>query len=155
MGRIQRFLRFLAKHRFLFYLLQLTWGLPVNLIGALVFLATLPFAASHKRFHHCFYSHIGHNWGGFSLGLFIFVDREPSMPTLRHESGHTLQVSLMGVFYLFLVAIPSAVRYWYREYLANAKRIPYGELAPYDAVWFERQATEWGSLYEETKEDQE
>lgn len=42
----------------------------------------------------------------------------------------------------FVIAIPSAIRYWYRTFKYSKKKIK----APtsYDSVWFEGQATEYG-----------
>lgn len=134
---------FIAKHKFLFYLIQFTWGLPVNVIGFLVFLALLPFSKGHAYFHNCVYTRVGHHWGGFSLGMFIVTNEDSTNHTDCHESGHTLQVLFMGVFYFFLVAIPSFARYCYRRYLTKVKKRT--DLPPYDSVWFEGTATKWGT----------
>lgn len=41
----------------------------------------------------------------------------------------------------FVVCIPSAARYWYREYIYRTNYEKYRQLPPYDAAWFEGQAT--------------
>ena len=47
----------------------------------------------------------------------------------------------------FLVSIPSAMRYWYREYLVRKKKKLHSELPPYDSIWFEGWATKLGDKY--------
>lgn len=46
---------------------------------------------------------------------------------------------------LFVITIPSAIRYWYRELKYHRK----GLVPPtmYDDIWFEGQATRWGQTY--------
>lgn len=46
---------------------------------------------------------------------------------------------------LFVIAIPSMIRYWYLELKYYRKNIhcPVG----YDDIWFEGQATRWGVKY--------
>ena len=41
----------------------------------------------------------------------------------------------------FVICIPSAARYWYREYLWHFNKEKYRKLPPYDSIWFEGQAT--------------
>ena len=45
----------------------------------------------------------------------------------------------------FVVCIPSAVRYWYREFKYHRKKLT--PPTKYDDIWFEGQATKWGSEY--------
>ena len=61
--------------------------------------------------------------------------------TRNHEHGHAVQNAVYGVLMPFIVCIPSATRYWCRR-TKDPSTLP-----PYDSVWFERQATEWGSKY--------
>lgn len=83
----------------------------------------------------------GHNWGGVSLGIFSFICEEARQHTLDHEFGHSLQNAVYGPLFPFIVAIPSFVRYNIFNY--NQKHgIPNED---YDAVWFEGQATDWGT----------
>ena len=64
--------------------------------------------------------------------------------TRPHEFGHSLQNCLWGPLFPFVIAIPSATRYWYRDISAKKGNKP---TTDYDAVWFEGQATEWGNKY--------
>ena len=60
---------------------------------------------------------------------------------LYHESGHGIQNLLFGPLMPFVVSIPSAIRYWYREYLMKVKKIKCWNLPDYDSIWFEGTAT--------------
>ena len=76
------------------------------------------------------------NWGGVSLGMFIFVpgglgpEREARL--LAHEYGHTFQSALLGPLYLLVVGVPSYL--WAnlpRNRRARAERhIPYESRYP-------------------------
>lgn len=50
----------------------------------------------------------------------------------------------------FVICIPSATRYWYREYLWKTDKAKYKTLPDYDEIWFEGQATKWGETYVKT-----
>ena len=67
--------------------------------------------------------------------------------TLNHEFGHSIQNCYLGLFMPFLVAIPSAIRYWYRELIVRWGIKKYWELPDYDSIWFERTATSFGNMY--------
>lgn len=122
----------------IYYILNFTWGIIMNIIGAVG--AGIMLAAGKQPVHHAgsIVFRIGHNWGGVSLGIFSFVCEESGKHTLDHEFGHSLQNALYGPFFPFIVAIPSATRYW---------KIRLGKLVVknYDDAWFEGQATEWGT----------
>ncbi|MBO5712210.1 MAG: hypothetical protein J6R47_05160 [Acholeplasmatales bacterium] len=45
----------------------------------------------------------------------------------------------------FVICIPSALRYWYRELRYNRKGIT--PPTKYDDIWFEDEATKLGRLY--------
>lgn len=126
----------------LFTFLSFTWGLPLTLVGAGValVLTTLGYKAERHRYCVCF--KFGENWGGLNLGYFIFTCTNAAERTPNHEFGHALQNCVYGVFTPFIVTIPSAIRYWSRVYKMY-KGLPIE--TPYDAIWFERQATEWGN----------
>lgn len=93
----------------LYRLWQWTWGLPQSLLGLILTL----------RYRRCPRKRVGGalatlhdgNWGGVSLGMFIFVpdglrpEREAQL--LSHEYGHTFQSALLGPLYLPLVGVPS------------------------------------------------
>jgi hypothetical protein len=126
----------------LFYLLNLTWGIAMNIIGALAALGLYIAGKRPMRHGGCWCYIVGRGWGGVSLGLVMIVAETSNHDdTKNHELGHALQNAVFGVFMPFVVAIPSAVRYWYRR-----GQDPLS-LPPYNSIWFERQATEWGEKY--------
>ena len=127
--------------RKLFYILNITWGLPMNLVGALVALCLLAVGKHPERYGDCWCFTVGKGWGGVSLGMVMLVEEGASTHTKNHEHGHAVQNALYGVFMPFIVSIPSAARYWSRKGKDRTT------LPPYDAVWFEGQATEWGNKY--------
>ena len=97
----------------LFYLVQWTWSLPVNLAGGLLFLLLWPFTR-HERFGNAFITYVPwKGFGGMSVGLFIFINsRSPrawTEDTRIHEYGHTIQCLLLGPLYWFVIALPSSV----------------------------------------------
>ena len=133
--------------KLLFYVLNLTWGIPMNIIGALVALGLYIGGKRPTRHGGCWCYIVGRGWGGVSLGLVMIVDEESTDydDTKNHEHGHAIQNAVFGVFMPFVVSIPSAVRYWYRLYME--KRGKADSLPPYDSIWFEAQATEWGDKF--------
>jgi hypothetical protein len=103
--------------KFLYLLLQFTWGLPQSLIGFFVYLANA--GNGKEKFRCAFIARNGGNFGGISLGAFIVVNGkyvgEKKKRTEIHEYGHTIQSLILGPLYLLIIGIPSAV--W-----CNAKR---------------------------------
>ena len=125
-----------------FYLRSLTWGLPVNLGGAVVALGMLATGHKPKRFGNCISFEVGRGWGGGSLGMFLFICKDAPLRLKAHEHGHSIQNCYYGPFMPFLVNIPSSSRYWYRKAIHAVA--PQKPLPPYDNVWFEAEATRLG-----------
>ena len=128
-----------------FYLRSFTWGLPVNLAGALVSLGLLATGHRPKRFGNCVQFEAGKNWGGGSLGIFMITCRNASRHLKEHEHGHSIQNCYYGPFMPFLVNLPSSTRYWYRKAVHALK--PQKQLPPYDSIWFEGEASRLGSEF--------
>ena len=129
----------------LFIILSHTWGLLMIIIGygAMLVLKALGYKA--ERYGWCYHFSVGKNWGGISLGRVIITDDKTTKHTLNHEHGHAIQNALYGILFPFIVAIPSVIRYHYR----NAQEKRGIELkTEYDDAWFEGQATKWGDKYE-------
>lgn len=128
-----------------FYLRSFTWGLPVNVGGAVAAAALL--ATGHKpdHFGRCLHFSIGKGWGGGSLGVFIFTCKNPSKHLLEHEHGHSIQNCYYGPLMPFMVNLPSSTRYWYRRVLQKVR--PDKKLPPYDSIWFEAEASRLGHEY--------
>ena len=128
--------------KFLYWSTSLTWGVLMTLIGLLAALALLVTGHKPHKFGYTFYFKVGKSWGGLNLGAIFITDSTPSEHTLCHEHGHGLQNCFFGVLFPFLIGIPSAMRYWYRE--IKRKRDPACYLPPYESIWFEGQATRLG-----------
>lgn len=128
-----------------FYILSLTWGLPLTLIGCLVAGVLMCLGYRPKKFGYSYYFEIGTDWGGLEMGLFFLTEKFPAKTLCAHEFGHGIQNCLYGIFMIPLVCIPSAIRYWYREVIWRISPKKYYSLPEYDAIWFEGQATKWGT----------
>lgn len=125
----------------LFYTLSLTWGPIMTFIGGIACLILIVCNKRPTIYGGCLCFTIGKNWGGVSFGLVMIVCHDSTDATKNHELGHALQNAVYGVLMPFIVSIPSAIRYWYRRF-QDCSTLP-----PYDSIWFERQATEWGNIY--------
>ena len=136
----------LILKRILFYIISFTWGGIMTAIGLVVLLVTLPFG-KFEIYHGRIYKRIGKNWGGVELGCFFLCDNSADEYILAHESGHGLQNCLWGPLMPFVICIPSAIRYWYREFIWHFNKEKFNKLPEYDAIWFEGQATKWGKKY--------
>lgn len=133
--------KFLAKHIWLYYLLNFTWGFLTTFIGLLVILVLLPFKRP-SRFCKTIYVMIGKHWGGVEIGMIFLRDSTSWNVTSCHEYGHTFQNAILGPFMIFIVSIPSAIRYWYWQIKYTSKNITPPH--QYDDIWFEGSATEIG-----------
>ena len=135
----------------LFYILSVIWGLPMTLAGGLTAIVLMIAGFKPKRYGWCYYFEIGKNWGGLELGIVFLVNKNSSMHTRNHEHGHALQNCLWGPLMPFVISIPSAIRYWVREFQQRQGKV----LKPYDSIWFEGQATQWGQTFMEQYNNQE
>lgn len=146
---------FIGRHKPLFYILNLTWGLLANVVGGLVFLCLLPWHLPRTRKTFlgdiesdlAFYTHKTpknvYYWA-FSLGIFFFVCMAASNreELKSHEVGHSCQNAILGPLHLFVVEIPSMIRYWHRLVLEKHGR---PAQTSYDDIWFEGSATKIGA----------
>ena len=138
-----------------YWILQLTWGILMTLIGFIVTMFSLIFLKGKiHRNGYGFITEVKGNWGGVSLGAFALCgsynqkdgpcyDPDWYEHTRRHEFGHSIQNLFMGPFFPFIVAIPSAIRYWY-DVLDKKHKADRGP-DWYDSIWFEGTATRWGT----------
>ena len=102
--------------KFKFYLLSFTWGLPMTLIGCLVALVLLITGHKPKKWGYCYYFEVGECWGGSEFGAFFICDKNSGEYIKNHEFGHGLQNCYWGFLMPFVVCIPSAYRYWLRNF---------------------------------------
>lgn len=136
---------------FVFYLIQWTWGLPVNLVGGIAFLICTEIKG--RRWQKFGYSRIVYlpwNSGGLSLGLFIFMkDNHKSEKwtynTRIHEYGHTWQCLLLGPIYYIVIALPSAI--WCNFFEGYRKK----NNVSYYWLYCESWANAWGQKFSKMK----
>lgn len=128
----------------LYWILSCTWGILMTLAGALVacWLMCKGFVPEKNQYGWVF--KVGSGWGGLSLGPIALVSYNSSQHTLNHEFGHSIQNCAYGPF-MVLITLASAARYHYRNWISKHK--PTVTLPPYDAIWFEGEATEIGNFY--------
>lgn len=126
----------------LFYILSFTWGLPMTLVGLIVAFVLVIAGYKPKKWNYCYYFEVGESWGGLELGAFFITNKNSSQHVKNHEHGHGIQNCYLGPFMPFVICVPSAIRYWYREikYLRKNKMPP----TDYDSIWFECSATKLG-----------
>ena len=133
----------MPRKRWLYYLLSFTWGLPMNIIGAIVAGVLVCFRRRPVKYGWCLCFELPVNFG-MELGIFFIAPVNGSEHTKKHELGHSIQNIYLGPLSVGVVSIPSAVRFWVREW----KRRKGIELTTgYDDIWFEGQATSCGSLF--------
>lgn len=191
----------MKNNKLIFWLLSLTWGLPMTLVGAAAALFLYWRGYLPTRWGPCWVFAVGEGWGGVNLGPVILVSKGSGSNTINHEVGHALQNCIWGPLFPFVIAIPSVIRYWVREqeefrdkvkfsiifdiallvfsivslilfffniksiiillltfiegYLISIvnwltwKEIPKYAVEPpsYDDIWFEGQATHWGTKF--------
>lgn len=131
---------------FLFYLIQWTWGLPVNLIGGVVALICRAKGYEQKRFKRALITYLPWKQGGLSLGLFIFIRKEHPNEIWRyntpiHEYGHTWQALLLGPLYWLIIGLPSAVWCNFFEKYRRKNHVSYYVFYP------EKWANAWGQKF--------
>ena len=138
--------------KFIYWFLQLTYGLILTLPGLILLLCLKLFRIQHKVSQNG-YSYIiefGKNWGGINLGLLSFCGTYSNSDfykdffqyVRRHEYGHSFQNIMFGPLQIFIVGIPSVIRYIYYTYKLH-QGIDLGDKW-YQSAWFEHQATTIG-----------
>lgn len=98
-----------------YWIVSLTWGSIMTLLGAVIALALLLTGHRPGRLGPNVYFEVGCGWGGMEYGAFFFVERNAARETILHEAGHGIQNLLLGPLMPFVVCIPSALRYWMRN----------------------------------------
>lgn len=137
--------KWLSKHMWLWYVLNLTWGLIYTIIGFFMGLFVFIFKKQlPKKFYHVWEFDFGNNWGGLEGVFFIFISlnmgNEFTLHTRQHEFGHSFQNALFGPFNIFLTLIPSCARYWIQIWREKKGKLN----KDYDLAWFEGSATDGG-----------
>ena len=129
----------------LYRIIQLTWGLPLNIIGAIAYFVLVNlFGFKIYKYRNMICAVVPWNFGGLNLGMFAIIG-ENCLNLLPHEYGHSIQNLFWGWLTPLVITLPSAVRYWYRE-IQIMRKIPLK--TKYDDTWFEGQATALGTKAE-------
>lgn len=146
----------LVKHRWLYYVMSWSWGVIMSVIGVVAAVgARIVFGKSAKmmKYRWTWHQEVGKCWGGVSLGMNFFKDKEcTGEETRSHEFGHSFQNALLGPIAIVVAFVPSMIRYWYQTW-ADKKGKP---VKNYDAVWFEGAASdcgEWAAAWIEAREE--
>ncbi len=98
----------------LYTVIQWTWGIVQNILGALLFLFYLLKEPKSKiRYYHgAIVINRKPGLGSMGLGMFIFnghVGNPDEEKVLVHEWGHTVQSVILGPLFLFVIGIPSVL----------------------------------------------
>jgi hypothetical protein len=129
----------------LYLFLSFTWGLPVTILGSIIALGLIIVGVKPEKFCYGYCFRFGKTWGTFDLGPFFFTDKRPEIECDAHEFGHSIQNIMFGPLALFVVFIPSMLRYSYREVYTAVDPNEGADLPDYEAIWFESQATRLGT----------
>lgn len=116
----------------LFWIWQITWGGLMTIPGLLITLGVILFGGTPHKNGRSYIVEVGGDWGGLELGGVALCGRYRALKpkwydqTRKHEYGHNLQNMIFGPFTLFVVTIPSAIRYWLRSYGNYDDQVTYG-----------------------------
>lgn len=131
---------------FLFYLIQFTWGMPVNLISGIAFLIMTIKGYERERFYNAVITYVPSHTprGAISLGVFIFITYKAGEPREDHlnrfisihEYGHSFQVLMLGALYWFVIGIPSLI--WERCFEAYREKNIISYYSFYTETWANR-----------------
>lgn len=137
----------------LFYIVQWTWGLPVNFVGGIAFfICTKLLKRPYQKFGYSWIVYLPWNAGGLSMGTFIFVKANAKNKTWTyntriHEYGHTWQCLLLGPLYYLVVALPSVI--WCNVLAGYRKK----NNISYYKLYCEGWANAWGQKFSHLKMD--
>ena len=120
---------------FIYYSLQMTWGILQNVLGLFVWLYVLLTGPKEKR--HFFYGALVTRWNSkasMSLGMFLFLGTDDER-VIVHEYVHSIQSLILGPFYLPVIGIPSFIWANSPHYIRNRKRGRYKYTSFYPEKW--------------------
>lgn len=124
-------------NRALFYIVQFTWGLPVNFFSGLAYLFFKMHGYRQERYYYSRITYLPAKkaTSAFALGIFIFTFVDSSgRENFRgskisvHEYGHVCQAYILGPFYWLLVALPSLTWFWLFESYRVKRGVQYDKL---------------------------
>lgn len=100
--------------RFMYYFIQWTWGILMNIIGGIVCIIALCCKCPVQKYRNAIEILVPWNFGGCELGMFFVLGKD-CLSVAPHEYGHTIQNLWWGPLFPFVVCLPSALRYWLRK----------------------------------------
>lgn len=100
--------------KILYYIIQWTWGIIMNLIGAVACLVCAILKCPIHKYRNGVEILVNNNFGGLELGMF-FIRGKDCPSVAPHEYGHGIQNLWWGPLFPLAVCLPSASRYWLRE----------------------------------------
>lgn len=127
----------------MFWIISLTWGIIMTSIGLVItgVLNLVKFCGKVAGYDLKIKTHIngcslitevGKNWGGVELGAVALCGNySKNSPywfdhTRKHEFGHALQHLIFGPLFIFVVALPSATRYWLLNFKGHKNKTIFG-----------------------------
>ena len=132
--------------RFLYLLVQFTWGLGQTIIGFGFFLANI--RSPHRIYRNCIETQWKNKYSGLSLGPFIFTPTNPDenyyTSVRTHEYGHTFQSLILGPFYAIVGIISTSWGMLIHPILKKCKKkeLPYTTcFVEYQASWLGEKIT--------------
>ena len=147
-----------------YWLIHAIWGFPTFIYGCLIALYMLLTWHKPKIFGYAVYFESNKLKScGFEAGPFFVVasDSASSLSLKQHEHGHGIQTLWWGPLMLFVISIPSCIRFNWRSFqqyrhtkLLAKKKISVSDYSRwlltiplYDSIWFEKQASVLGKRY--------
>ncbi|MCR5743962.1 MAG: hypothetical protein K6F92_09640 [Lachnospiraceae bacterium] len=100
-------------NRIVYWILQWTWGIIQNIVGACIWMVVKLGASRGKTtlYRAAFVT----PWklkSSLGIGMFVFLgdwDEEHMRRVLVHEYGHTLQSIILGPLFLLFIGLPSFI----------------------------------------------
>jgi len=125
-----------------YWILQWTWGIIQNIIGAIIWLVVKFTVRNGKTimYRGAFLT----PWklkSSLGIGMFIFLgnwDSEYSRKVMVHEYGHTLQSIIVGPLFLFVIGIPSLIWAGVPVFENMRRRGRFSYFDPYFENWANR-----------------
>ena len=111
---MNRVIKMKVLRKITFYFWQFTYAIVQNLIGLGMFLIYKSRGSESEMYHNAVVTYIEKkNFGGVSLGIFIFINKNITGDKRHdyriHEYGHTVQSLILGPAWLFIIALPSVI----------------------------------------------